>query len=66
MIFSGTAECEKNIREEDTVKKLSRILVLVIAIAMLVSSVAFAEALKTHFSQSWDNVTVNHRDIERR
>ena len=29
-------------------------------------SVAFAEALKTHFSQSWDNVTVNHRDIERR
>ena len=29
-------------------------------------SVAFAEALKTHFSQNWDNVTVNHRDIERR
>ncbi len=29
-------------------------------------SVAYAEALKTYFSQSWDNVTVNHRDIERR
>ncbi len=29
-------------------------------------SVAFAEALKTHFIQNWDNVTVNHRDIERR
>lgn len=29
-------------------------------------SVAFAEALKKHFSRHWDNVTVNHRDIERR
>ncbi len=29
-------------------------------------SVAYAEALKVYFSQSWDNVTVNHRDIERR
>ncbi|MCC8074000.1 MAG: RNase adapter RapZ [Clostridiales bacterium] len=28
-------------------------------------SVAFAEALKEHFSKKWDNVTVNHRDIER-
>lgn len=29
-------------------------------------SVAFAEKLKQHFSQKWDNVSVNHRDIERR
>ncbi len=29
-------------------------------------SVAIAEALKEHFSKKWDNVTVNHRDIERR
>jgi len=29
-------------------------------------SVAFAEALKNHFSKKWDNVTVNHRDIDRR
>lgn len=29
-------------------------------------SVAIAEALKDYFSQKWDNVTVNHRDIERR
>lgn len=29
-------------------------------------SVAFAEALRQHFSQSRENVTVNHRDIERR
>jgi UPF0042 nucleotide-binding protein len=29
-------------------------------------SVAFAEALYNHFSRHWDNVTVNHRDIERR
>lgn len=29
-------------------------------------SVAFAEALKEHFEASWDNVSVNHRDIERR
>jgi UPF0042 nucleotide-binding protein len=29
-------------------------------------SVAFAEALEKHFSRHWDNVTVNHRDIERR
>jgi len=29
-------------------------------------SVAIAEALKEHFAQKWDNVTVNHRDIERR
>ncbi len=29
-------------------------------------SVAFAERLKAHFSREWDNVTVNHRDIERR
>ena len=28
-------------------------------------SVAIAEALKEHFEKSWDNVTVNHRDIER-
>jgi UPF0042 nucleotide-binding protein len=29
-------------------------------------SVAFAEALKKYFSRKWDNVTVNHRDIERK
>ncbi len=29
-------------------------------------SVAFAEALAKHFSRTWDNVTVNHRDIDRR
>jgi len=29
-------------------------------------SVAFAEALKEHFSKRWDNVSTNHRDIERR
>jgi UPF0042 nucleotide-binding protein len=29
-------------------------------------SVAFAEALKNHFSQKWDNVSVNHRDINRK
>ncbi|MFR5876699.1 MAG: RNase adapter RapZ [Eubacterium sp.] len=29
-------------------------------------SVAIAEALAKHFSRHWDNVTVNHRDIERR
>ena len=29
-------------------------------------SVAFAEALYKYFSRRWDNVTVNHRDIERR
>lgn len=28
-------------------------------------SVVFAEALKEYFSRKWDNVTVNHRDIER-
>lgn len=29
-------------------------------------SVAFAEALKDYFSKKWDNVSVNHRDIERK
>ncbi len=29
-------------------------------------SVAFAERLKEHFGREWENVTVNHRDIERR
>lgn len=29
-------------------------------------SVAIAEALKEHFEKQWDNVTINHRDIERR
>ena len=29
-------------------------------------SVAIAEALAAHFSKTWDNVTVNHRDINRR
>lgn len=29
-------------------------------------SVAIAEALVKHFSRHWDNVTVNHRDIERK
>lgn len=29
-------------------------------------SVAFAEALYKYFKRRWDNVTVNHRDIERR
>lgn len=29
-------------------------------------SVAIAEALKDHFSRKWDNVSVNHRDIDRR
>lgn len=29
-------------------------------------SVAIAETLAKHFSRHWDNVTVNHRDIERR
>ena len=29
-------------------------------------SVAFAETLKEHFSKKWENVTVNHRDIERK
>lgn len=29
-------------------------------------SVAFVEALKKHFGRRWDNVTVNHRDIERK
>lgn len=29
-------------------------------------SVAFAEKLKQHFSKKWDNVSVNHRDIERK
>lgn len=29
-------------------------------------SVAIAEALKDHFSKKWDNVSVNHRDIDRR
>lgn len=29
-------------------------------------SVAIAEALKGHFSKKWDNVSVNHRDIERK
>lgn len=28
-------------------------------------SVAIAEALKDYFSKKWDNVTVNHRDIDR-
>lgn len=28
-------------------------------------SVAIAEAVKTHFETRWDNVTVNHRDINR-
>ena len=28
-------------------------------------SVVFAETLKEYFSRKWDNVTVNHRDIER-
>lgn len=28
-------------------------------------SVAFAEKLREHFDNSWDNVTINHRDIER-
>lgn len=28
-------------------------------------SVAIAEALKRHFQRKWDNVTVNHRDINR-
>ena len=26
----------------------------------------FAEALKDYFSRKWDNVTVNHRDIDRK
>lgn len=29
-------------------------------------SVAIAEALKVHFTKKWDNVSVNHRDIERK
>lgn len=29
-------------------------------------SVAIAEALAKHFSRTWDNVTINHRDIDRR
>ena len=29
-------------------------------------SVAFAEALKDYFSKKWDNVSVNHRDIDRK
>ncbi len=29
-------------------------------------SVAIAEALAKHFNRHWDNVTVNHRDIERK
>lgn len=29
-------------------------------------SVAMAEALAKHFNRHWDNVTVNHRDIERK
>lgn len=29
-------------------------------------SVAIAEALKLHFQRKWDNVTVNHRDINRK
>lgn len=29
-------------------------------------SVAIAEALKEHFSKKWDNVSANHRDIERK
>lgn len=29
-------------------------------------SVAIAEALKEHFSEKWDNVSVNHRDIDRK
>lgn len=29
-------------------------------------SVAIAEALKEHFEKSWDNVSVNHRDINRK
>lgn len=29
-------------------------------------SVAFAEELKRYFSRRWENVTVNHRDIDRR
>lgn len=29
-------------------------------------SVAFAEALKSHFSKKWDNVSVNHRDLDRK
>ena len=29
-------------------------------------SVAFAEALKEYFSKKWDNVTVSHRDINRK
>lgn len=29
-------------------------------------SVAFAEALKDHFSKKWDNVSVHHRDIDRK
>lgn len=29
-------------------------------------SVVIAEALKQYFSQKWDNVTVNHRDIDRK
>ncbi len=29
-------------------------------------SVAFAEALKDHFSLKWDNVNVNHRDIDKK
>lgn len=29
-------------------------------------SVAIAEALKAHFAKKWDNVSVNHRDIDRR
>lgn len=29
-------------------------------------SVVFAEALKDYFSLKWDNVTVNHRDIDRK
>ena len=29
-------------------------------------SVVIAEALKHHFQRKWDNVTVNHRDINRK
>lgn len=29
-------------------------------------SVAFAEALKAHFSMKWENVSVHHRDIDRK
>lgn len=29
-------------------------------------SVAIAEALKEHFSKKWDNVSANHRDIDRK